>query len=177
VFWLPAGVRDWSPVSLIAAMSVASGRAGQGPGGARPPGRRRRRPWGDRPGARCSGGGNRSRGVGYSVAVRSVPCSGFRGAGSTAGCSHPFACLRPGPGPHGAGPRAKGRSGGNRPKIVGDRDDRRPRITQRIVGELRHTARHLLVAITRGYWLRLSHAGGAPGRVMMAARPAAALSW
>jgi len=43
-------------------MSVASGRAGQGPGGARPPRRRRRRPWGDRPGARWSGGGEREPG-------------------------------------------------------------------------------------------------------------------
>jgi len=48
----------------VAAVSVAIGRAGQGPG--RSPGRRRRRrrrPWGDRPGARWSGGGETGAGV------------------------------------------------------------------------------------------------------------------
>jgi hypothetical protein len=94
-FWLPAGVRDWRLLlSLIAAVSVASGRAGQGPGGARPPGAA------PEASLRWPGGspmigrretGSRDR-AGCIRLFRSVPWWGSRGAGSAAGCSHPFAC-------------------------------------------------------------------------------------
>ena len=40
-----------------------------------------------------------------------VPCSGSSGAGSAAGCIHPFACPRPWPGGMGR-VRVKERSGG-----------------------------------------------------------------
>jgi hypothetical protein len=42
---------------------------------------------------------------------RSVPCPVSSGAGSAAGCSHPFACPRPGPGRMGRSASEK-RSGG-----------------------------------------------------------------
>ena len=81
-------------------MSVASGRAGQGPGGARPPGAAPpgvlevtgRVPDDLAAGKRGPGGCGA-----YSV-VQVRPMVRSRGAGSAAGCSHPFACRRPGAG-------------------------------------------------------------------------------
>ena len=115
-FWRLSGVRNWgSPVSLVAAMSVAGGRAGQGPG--RSPGRRGGaggvlEVTGRVPDDLAAGNGSRDRAGGI-FGCSGPSHGGSRGAGSAAGCSHPFACPRPaGPGPHGAGPRQKRRSGG-----------------------------------------------------------------
>jgi hypothetical protein len=79
------------------------------------------------------GGGKREPGAvrGCSV-VRVRPMSGSSGAGSAAGCSHPFACPRPGPGPHGAGPRQRavrrGQSRGRpRRRAAAGQTTRRPR--------------------------------------------------
>ncbi len=57
--------------------------------------------------------GNGSRGPCWGVRLfsRSVPWSS--GAGSAAGCIHPFACPRPGAGGHGAGPRQRGGQAGS----------------------------------------------------------------
>jgi hypothetical protein len=106
------GVRDWRLLfPLIAAISVASGRAGQGPGGARPPGAAPEaslRRLAGSPMIRAAG--EREPGV-----VQVFGCSGpshvpvLSDAGSAAGCSHPFACPRPWPGGMG---RVRVRAGG-----------------------------------------------------------------
>lgn len=57
--------------------------------------------------------GNGSRAMRGIRLFRSVPCPVSSGAGSAAGCSHPFACPRPWPGAHGAGPRQGGGQAGS----------------------------------------------------------------
>jgi Phage integrase, N-terminal SAM-like domain len=108
--WAGAGGACVTGVSCfpVAARSAASGRAGQGPGAARPrsgaggvlevPAREPdNRAGGER---EPSGGGG-----GYSVVSGRPMFRVIRCAGSAAGCIHPFAWPRPGPGGHGAGPR------------------------------------------------------------------------
>ena len=56
-----------------------------------------------------TGAGGRAGGIRL---FRSVPCPVSSGAGSAAGCSHPFACPRPGPGRMGRVRVRRGRSGG-----------------------------------------------------------------
>jgi hypothetical protein len=97
---------------LIAARSVAGGRAGQGPGGARPPWAAPeaslRWPAGSPMMWRRETGAGAVRG--YSVVEVRPMFLVLSSAGSAAGCSHPFA-LRPWPGAWG-GPRQNRRSGG-----------------------------------------------------------------
>ncbi len=98
----------WACVTRVSCFPDSCGVRGERAGGSRTgaepgrPGRAapeaslRRPPGSPMMGQRGTGA---PRGVrAYSVAVRSVPCSGSRGAGSAAGCSHPFACPRPEPG-------------------------------------------------------------------------------
>jgi hypothetical protein len=138
-------------------MPVASGGAGQGPGGARPP---QAAP----PGVLEVTGrepddlaaGNWSRGCGGCSVVSVRPMAVYLVAGSATGCSHPFA----GPGVaglHGAGPRQRRRSGGVNqigaraaPGAAGQ-TDRRPR-----AWPLARKAVHAARAGSRA-------AGGSPG--------------
>jgi hypothetical protein len=80
----------------------------------------------------AAGNGSRGR-CGVFGCFRSVPWAGSSGAGSAAGCSHPFACPRPGPGGMGrcasdeAVRRGQSRRRPRRRSVAAGQTNRRPR--------------------------------------------------